>query len=76
MIGMVTRMTAQRVSTFWPRPRRDHGARLQLVMLSSGDPALERLFLDAERRYPNQLRVILASMTRWRIGFRPRRISS
>jgi starch synthase len=33
---------------------------LQLVMLSSGDPALERIFTDAERRYPDRLRVVLA----------------
>jgi starch synthase len=32
---------------------------VQLVMLSSGDLALERIFLDAERRYPDRMRVKL-----------------
>ena len=60
MIGMVTRMTAQKgLDILAEALDAIMALGLQLVMLSSGDPALERLFLDAERRYPNQLRVIL-----------------
>ena len=32
---------------------------LQLVMLASGDPALEKFFKDAESRYPEKLRAII-----------------
>jgi len=60
MVGMVTRMTPQKgldilaeaLDTIMPLG-------IQLVMLSSGDSALERIFLDAQRRYPRRLRVIL-----------------
>jgi len=31
---------------------------VQLVMLASGDPALEQFFRDAERSYPDRLRVV------------------
>jgi len=60
MIGMVTRMTAQKGLDLLAEALDDIMAlNLQLVMLSSGDPALERIFLDAERSYPDRMRVIL-----------------
>jgi starch synthase len=60
MIGMVTRMTAQKgLDILAEALDAIMALGVQLVMLSSGDPALERTFLDAERRYPDQLRVIL-----------------
>ncbi len=60
MVGMVTRMTGQKgldilasaLDSIMPLG-------IQLVMLSSGDPGLERLFLDAQSRYPDRMRVIL-----------------
>jgi len=33
---------------------------VQIVMLSSGDPKLERFFRDAQRRYPDSLRMVSA----------------
>ena len=60
MIGMVTRMTAQKGIDLLAEALDDMMAlNLQLVMLSSGDPALERIFQDAERSYPDRMRVIL-----------------
>jgi len=60
MVGMVTRMTPQKGLDLLAEGL-DTIMRLglQLVMLSSGDPALERTFLDAQRRYPRRMRVIL-----------------
>ncbi len=60
MIGMVTRMTTQKGLDILAEALDTIMALgVQLVMLSSGDPALERIFLDAERRYPERMRVIL-----------------
>jgi starch synthase len=60
MIGMITRMTAQKGLDLVAEALDAIMAfGVQLVMLSSGDPALEQIFLDAERRYPDRMRVIL-----------------
>ena len=60
MVGMVTRMTPQKgLDLLAEALDAIMSLDLQLVMLSSGDPALERTFLDAERRYPRRLRLIL-----------------
>ena len=60
MVGMVTRMTAQKGLDLLAEALDEMMAlNLQLVMLSSGDPALERIFQDAERSYPDRIRVIL-----------------
>ena len=60
IVGMVTRMTGQKGIDLL----RDSLASvmeldLQLVMLASGDPALEEFFKAAEQRYPDRLRVII-----------------
>jgi starch synthase len=60
LVGMVTRMTAQKGCDLL----RDGFAGamdlgLQLVMLSDGDPELEKFFAAAEKRYPEQFRLIL-----------------
>ncbi len=59
VIGMVTRMTSQKGCDLL----RDALAELmaldvQLVMLASGDAALEHFFRAAEKRYPERLRVL------------------
>jgi starch synthase len=60
MVGMVTRMTAQKGFDLLAETLDAiMDLNLQLVMLASGDPALERIFIDAERSYPERLRVIL-----------------
>jgi starch synthase len=60
MIGMVTRMTAQKgLDILAEALDAIMALGVQLVMLSSGDPALERIFLSAERRYPESMRVML-----------------
>lgn len=60
MVGMVTRMTAQKgLDILAEALDAIMALGIQLVMLSSGDPALERIFLDAEHRYPDRMRVIL-----------------
>ena len=60
MIGMVTRMTAQKgLDIVAEALDAIMALGVQLVMLSSGDPALEQIFLDAEQRYPDRMRVIL-----------------
>jgi starch synthase len=60
LVGMVTRMTSQKGVDLL-RDALDTVMRLdlQLVMLASGDPALERFFKDAEKRYPEKLRAII-----------------
>ncbi len=59
MVGMVTRMTAQKgLDILAAALDAIMALGVQLVMLSSGDPALERLFLDGERRYPARMRLI------------------
>jgi starch synthase len=60
MVGIVARMTAQKGFDLLAEALDEVMAlNLQLVMLASGDPALERIFLEAERSYPRRLRVIL-----------------
>jgi len=59
LIGMVTRMTSQKGCDLL----RDAlpglmALDLQLVLLASGDPALEQFFRAAEKRYPERLRVL------------------
>jgi starch synthase len=61
VVGMVTRMTPQKGLDLLAESLEEVMALdLQLVMLSSGDPALEKIFTGAERRYPDRLRVVLA----------------
>ena len=60
MVGMVTRMTAQKgLDILAEALDAIMALDIQLVMLSSGDPELETIFLDAEHRYPDRMRVIL-----------------
>jgi starch synthase len=59
VIGMVTRMAWQKgIDLLADALDRVLAMDVQLVMLASGDPALEQFFRDAARRYPEQLRVI------------------
>ncbi|HEY6300145.1 MAG TPA: glycogen synthase GlgA [Candidatus Binatus sp.] len=60
IVGMVTRMTGQKGVDLL-RDALDAVMRLdlQLVMLASGDAALETFFKDAESRYPQKLRAII-----------------
>jgi starch synthase len=60
LVGMVTRMTAQKgLDILAEALDAVIALGVQLVMLSSGDPHLERIFRDAERRYPDRMRLIL-----------------
>ncbi|MGH7248321.1 MAG: glycogen synthase, partial [Pseudomonadota bacterium] len=60
VIGMVTRMSPQKgLDLLSEALERVMALDLQLVMLASGDPMLEKIFQDAETRYPDKLRVIL-----------------
>jgi starch synthase len=60
MVGMVTRMTSQKgLDILAAAIDAVMALGIQLVMLSSGDADLERLFLDAQSRYPDRIRVIL-----------------
>ena len=60
MAGMVTRMTPQKgLDILAEALDAIIALDLQLVMLSSGDPALEKIFQAAERRYPERIRVLL-----------------
>ncbi len=60
LVGMVTRMTGQKGVDLL-KDALDDVMRLdlQLVMLASGDPTLEKFFKDAESRYPEKLRAII-----------------
>ena len=60
MVGMVTRMTGQKGVDLL-KDALDAVMRLdlQLVMLASGDPVLEKFFKQAESRYPEKLRAII-----------------
>jgi starch synthase len=59
LIGMVTRMTSQKGCDLL-RDALDGvmAADVQIVMLASGDAALEDFFRSAQKRYPESLRVI------------------
>jgi starch synthase len=60
MVGMVTRMTAQKGFDLLAEALDAiMELNLQLVILANGDPALERIFRDAERSYPQRMRLIL-----------------
>ena len=60
VVGMVTRMTGQKgVDLLKDALEAVMRLDLQLVMLASGDPALEKFFKDAESRYPQKLRTII-----------------
>jgi len=59
VIGMVTRMTPQKgVDLVAQSLDRILDNDVQLVMLATGDPALERRFKEAARRYRDKLRMI------------------
>ena len=59
LIGMVTRMTVQKGCDLLRDALEGLMALdLQLVMLATGDPALEQFFRAAEKRYPENLRVL------------------
>ncbi len=61
IVGMVTRMTPQKgINLLGEALDAVMGLGVQLVMLASGDPALEKFFKTAEERFPGQLRVQLA----------------
>jgi starch synthase len=61
LIGMVTRMSPQKgVGLVADALDAMMELDVQLVMLASGDPALETLFKGAEERFPGRLRVELA----------------
>lgn len=58
LVGMVSRMTSQKgFDLLHDALERVMAIDLQLVILASGDPALERFFRDNERRYPGKLRL-------------------
>lgn len=60
VVGMVTRMTGQKgVDLLRDALAAMMRLDLQLVMLASGDLALEKFFKDAQLRYPEKLRVIV-----------------
>ncbi len=60
MVGMVTRMTGQKgVDLLADALDAVMRLDLQLVMLASGDPVLEKFFKQAESRYPEKLRAII-----------------
>src|SRR6185437_5413182 len=61
IVGMVTRMTPQKgIDLLAEALDAMMGLGVQLVMLASGDPAMEKLFKAAQERFPAQLRVELA----------------
>ncbi len=59
LVGMVSRMTSQKgFDLLRDAFDRMMGIDLQIVMLASGEVALEEYFREAERRYPDQVRLI------------------
>src|SRR5262249_37325497 len=61
IVGMVTRMTPQKgINLIGDALDALMGLGVQLVMLASGDPSLEKFFKSAEERFPEQLRVQIA----------------
>lgn len=61
VLGMVTRMTSQKgVDLLGEALDALMALDVQLVILGSGDPALEKLFKSAEERFADRLRVRLA----------------
>ncbi|HYL59746.1 MAG TPA: glycogen synthase GlgA [Candidatus Acidoferrales bacterium] len=60
LVGMVTRMTGQKgVDLLRDALDAVMALDLQLVMLASGDEALEKFFVQAHARFPEKLRVIV-----------------
>ena len=60
LLGMVTRMTPQKGFDLLVDALPElMAAEVQLVILGSGDPAMQDYFKEAERRYPDQLRTII-----------------
>ena len=61
IVGMVTRMTPQKgINLLGEALDAVMGLGVQLVMLASGDPSLEKFFKSAEERFPGQLYVQFA----------------
>jgi starch synthase len=61
IVGMITRMTPQKgLDLLRDALESVMALDLQLVILGSGDPALEGYFRDAEGRYPGRLRMVTA----------------
>jgi starch synthase len=61
IVGMVTRMTPQKgINLLGEALDAVMGLGVQVVMLASGDPSLEKFFKSAEERFPGQLHVQLA----------------
>ncbi len=59
VVGMITRMTSQKGLDLLSDALESVMAMdLQLVILGSGDPELERAFREAEVRYPGRLRLV------------------
>ncbi len=59
MIGMVTRMTPQKgVDILAEALDEIMALDVQLVMLASGDAALEKIFREAVHRYPDRMRLV------------------
>jgi starch synthase len=59
LVGMITRMTPQKgLDLLSEALDAVMGMELQLVILGSGDPALEDYFRRAEERYPGRLRMV------------------
>jgi starch synthase len=61
VVGMVTRMSEQKgLGLLAQALDAVLALDVQLVMLASGDPALEDFFAEAEKRHPDRVRVILS----------------
>jgi starch synthase len=61
IVGMITRMTPQKgLDLLRDALESVMALDLQLVILGSGDPALEGYFRDADARYPGRLRMVTA----------------
>jgi starch synthase len=59
MVAMITRMTPQKgIDLVAEALDRIMALGVQFVMLASGDPVQERLFSEAEKRYPDAFRAI------------------
>jgi starch synthase len=61
IVGMVTRMTSQKgINLLGEALDTIMRLGIQIVMLASGDPALEQFLKSAEQRFPEQMRVQIA----------------
>jgi starch synthase len=60
LVGMVTRLTTQKGADLLRDALEDvMRLEMQLVMLASGDPKLEAVFRDGERRHRDRLRIVV-----------------